>query len=66
MWFKNNFGFFKILFYKFRLLVDLIIFFYYYNFNEFFNYDENKVFMSLGKFNKDIFNEVVEIFVKYG
>lgn len=66
MWFKNNFGFFKILFYKFYLLVDLIIFFYYYNFNEFFNYDENKVFMSLGKFNKDIFNEVVEIFVKYG
>lgn len=66
MWFKSNFGFLKILFYKFRLLVDLIIFLYYYNFNEFFNYDENKVFMSLGKFNKDIFNEVVEIFVKYG
>lgn len=66
MWFKNNPGLSKILFHKPRLLVDLITSLYHHNFNEFFNYDENKVFMSLGKFNKDTFNEAVEIFVKYG
>lgn len=66
MWFKNNPGLSKTLFHKPRLLVDLITSLYHHNFNEFFNYDENKVFMSLGKFNKDTFNEAVEIFVKYG
>ncbi|XP_061181347.1 malignant fibrous histiocytoma-amplified sequence 1 homolog [Saccostrea echinata] len=66
MWFKNNPGLSKILFHKPRLLVDLITSLYHHNFEEFFNYDENKIFMSMGKFNKDTFNEAVEIFVKYG
>lgn len=66
MWFQNIPGLSKILFHKPRLLVDLITSLYHHNFNEFFNYDDNKIFMSLGKFNKDTFNEAVEIFVKYG
>jgi Leucine-rich repeat (LRR) protein/GTPase SAR1 family protein len=66
MWFKHIPGLSRILFHKPRLLVDLITSLYHYNFNEFFNYDENKIFMSMGKFKKDTFNEAVEIFVKYG
>lgn len=66
MWFQNIPGLSKILFHKPRLLVDLITSLYHHNFNEFFNYDDNKIFMSLGKFNKETFNEAVEIFVKYG
>ncbi|XP_048727873.1 malignant fibrous histiocytoma-amplified sequence 1 homolog isoform X3 [Ostrea edulis] len=66
MWFKNIPGLSRILFHKPRLLVDLITSLYHYNFGEFFNYDDNKIFMSMGKFKKDTFNEAVEIFVKYG
>ncbi|XP_021367205.1 malignant fibrous histiocytoma-amplified sequence 1 homolog isoform X2 [Mizuhopecten yessoensis] len=66
LWFHDIPGMSLILFHKPRLLVDFITTIYRHDFQIFFNYHRNKVFMSKGNFDRKHFEASVEIFLNHG
>ncbi|XP_069132097.1 malignant fibrous histiocytoma-amplified sequence 1 homolog isoform X2 [Argopecten irradians] len=66
LWFHDIPGMSLILFHKPRLLVDFITTIYRHDFDAFFNYHRNKVFMSKGNFDRKHFEASVEIFLNHG
>jgi len=66
IWFHDIPGLSLILFHKPRILVGFITALYRHDYDTYFDYQENKVFMSKGNLNMETFSQSSDIFLKHG